>query len=207
MSHAPYHYDWNTTPSGNPPPADMSSPEGFMRDFANVNIQNLEDDARIFLPDSGQMQNNIAMARNSFGNDIYGQQLSGQDNLLNMTNGLGLNSMPEGFGRRQSSITSGLKDLNQQYQSGLQQSMAGFRSDVLGEQYRYQDTLTSALGNLIQSGEHDSLKVTPNGLNNDNYGAPQNPPSSQFPNLGWVQKGSDGNVYIWNGSKWISNGG
>jgi hypothetical protein len=67
--------------------------------------------------------------------------------------------------------------------------------------------LTSALGNLIQSGEHDSLKVTPNGLNNDNYGAPQNPPSSQFPNLGWVQKGSDGNVYIWNGSKWISNGG
>ena len=161
MAHTPYHFDWNQTPAGGQPPASTSSPNAFLRDFSNVNISGLDDTAKIFLPDTGQMVNNIAMARQNFNNNAYAQQLAGQNNLFNMTGGMGLNSMSEGFGRRQSNITSGLRNLNQQYQTGLQQNMASFRADVLGEQFKYQDALTGAISNLIQSGEYEDLQISP----------------------------------------------
>jgi len=163
MAHSPYHFDWNITPSGLEPPASTESPEQFLEEFSNITVDGLTDEDRIFLPDSNQMAQNIAMSRFGLGNAMTAQKLAGTNNLINMTGGMGVNSMGQGFGRRQSALTQGFRDFNQQQQAQLQENIAGFRSDVLGEQFRYQDALTTALGNLIQSGENDDLTITPSG--------------------------------------------
>jgi len=153
MAHTLYHYDWNVTPTGNEPPADTSTPLDFLRDFSGIDVQDLDPSSQIFLPSSNRMQQEISMARYGLGNDLFAQRLSGQGNLLNMTGGMGISSMPQGFGRRQSNITAGLRDLNQQYQTNLSQAMGGYRGDVLDAQFRAQDALTTALGNIQRSGE------------------------------------------------------
>lgn len=163
MAHSPYHFDWNVTPSGLEPPASTDSPRKFLDEFANLRVRGLTEEDQVFLPDSSQMAQNIAMSRFGLGNAMAAQRLAGTNNLINMTGGMGVNSMGQGFGRRQSALTQGFRDFNQQQQAQLQQNIAGFRSDVLGEQFRYQDALTTALGNLIRSGENENLSITPGG--------------------------------------------
>lgn len=165
----PYQYDWNTTPSGGRPPASTESPEAFLSDFANTTVTGLSDENRLFLPSENQMQQNIAMARYGLGNQMAGQQLSGQQNLLNMTGGMGLSSLGNDFGARQNALQSGLGNVNQQYQNQLAQSIGGFRGDVLSEQYRYQDALTSAIANIIRSGEGDDIRINPNAPQTELY--------------------------------------
>jgi len=160
MAHSPYHFDWNVTPSGLEPPASTESPTQFLKEFANINVENLDPSEEIFLPGMGQMQQNIAMSRFGLGNTMAAQRLAGTNSLMDMTSGMGVNSMGGGFGKRQSSITQGFRDFNQQQQAQLQQNIANYRADVLGEQYRTQDALTTALGNLIQSGE-SNVSVNP----------------------------------------------
>ena len=164
MAHSPYHFDWNVTPSGLEPPASTESPTQFLKEFANINVKNLDPSEEIFLPGMGQMQQNIAMSRFGLGNTMAAQRLAGTNSLMDMTSGMGVNSMGGGFGKRQSSITQGFRDFNQQQQAQLQQNIANYRADVLGEQYRTQDALTTALGNLIQSGE-SNVSVSPSGPN------------------------------------------
>ena len=193
MAHNNYHFTWNTTPSGNTPPAEMSSPEDFLRDFSNIAVTNLSNDDRIFLPSTNQMEQNIDMLRYNLGNDLSTQRLTGQNNLLNMTGGMGVNSMGEGFGRRQRNITRGFRDYNDQLQASLQQNMANFRANVLGEQYSYQDNLTSALQNLIRSGE-SNVKVNP--VNNNAYTQNQNTDTGGFTPRGYTGTPYEGEVYF-----------
>lgn len=159
MAHNPYHFSWNTTPSGNTPPASTQSPEQFLEEFANLDVQELSDEDRIFLPNAGQMQQNIAMSRFGLDNAMAAQRLSGTNNLMNMTAGMGINSMGQGFGSRQNMFNSALQNANMQNQQATVQNIADYRSDVLGEQYRYQDALTTALGNLIRSDESEVTVV------------------------------------------------
>ena len=217
MAHNPYHFSWNTTPSGNTPPASTESPEGFLSDFANITVRDLSDEDRIFLPNAGQMQQNIAMSRFGLDNAMAAQRLSGTNNLMNMTAGMGINSMGQGFGSRQNMFNSALQNANMQNQQATVQNIADYRSDVLGEQYRYQDALTTALGNLIKSDESE-VTVVPNDEGssgtNLNVGDP-------FPEGTFVPPGYTGNVpavgfvfpvniplfgninYTWNGTDWI----
>ena len=221
MAHNPYHFSWNTTPSGNTPPASTQSPEQFLSDFANVTVRDLSDEDRIFLPNAGQMQQNIAMSRFGLDNAMAAQRLSGTNNLMNMTAGMGINSMGQGFGSRQNMFNSALQNANMQNQQATVQNIADYRSDVLGEQYRYQDALTTALGNLIRSDESE-VTVVPNdegssgtsGTNNYhtdlNVGDP-------FPEGAFIPSGYSGNVpeintihtddnniqYRWTGTTWV----
>jgi len=194
MAHSPYHFDWNITPSGLEPPASTESPEQFLQEFSNITVDGLTDEDRIFLPDSSQMAQNIAMSRFGLGNAMAAQRLAGTNNLMNMTAGMGVNSMGQGFGRRQSALTQGFRDFNQQQQAQLQENIAGFRSDVLGEQFRYQDALTTALGNLIRSGENDDLTITPEG-------------STRFTQLPTDYQGNtidfNGVDFNWDGTKYV----
>ena len=223
MAHTPYHYDWNVTPTGNEPPADTSSPLAFLQDFAGINVQGLDPSSQIFLPSANRMQQEISMARYGLGNDLSAQRLSGQGNLLNMTGGMGISSMPQGFGRRQSNITAGLRDLNQQYQTNLSQAMGGYRGDVLDAQFGFQDALTTALGNIQRSGEDEftigeyapsqggglrGLRDLINNFRNQFEQTSQPPPipSGYDPvnntMAGIIETGADGFQYRWNGSSW-----
>ena len=214
MAHTPYHYDWNVTPTGNEPPADTSSPLDFLRDFSGIDVQDLDPSSQIFLPSSNRMQQEISMARYGLGNDLFAQRLSGQGNLLNMTGGMRISSMPQGFGRRQSNITAGLRDLNRQYQTNLSQAMGGYRGDVLDAQFRAQDALTTALGNIQRSGEDqftirqvsDEQSTGPFG-GTYGEGRPQSLPPGydpvNNPMQGFEELGVDGNLYRWNGTQWF----
>tara|TARA_X000001388_G_scaffold77268_1_gene77319 strand:+ start:1463 stop:2221 length:759 start_codon:yes stop_codon:yes gene_type:complete len=160
----PYQFDWNTTPSGGRPPAEMNmGPEAFLRDFSNIDVQNLSEEDQVFLPNAGQMMQNIGAARTGLGFNMAGQQLSGQRDLLQMTGNQGLSStMNSGFGRRDAFRDANLNNISDAYQMSLQGAIGDYRGDVLSEQYRYEDALTGALANLIRSGEATGdLKVLP----------------------------------------------
>ena len=132
-----------------------------------IDVTGLDESSLAFLPSMdrlntayNRMNTQVGMARTGLGFDLGAQQLSGQQNLLNMTGGMGLSSMGSGFGAQGRNMASNLANTNQAYQTGLNQSMAGFQSDILGMQYDYQDAqtdyqnaLTTALGNLMASGE------------------------------------------------------
>ena len=191
MPHTSYHFDWNTTPTGGIPPASTASPESFLSDFAGIDVKNLTDEHRIFLPSSGQMQQEIGMARTGLGFDITGQQLAGQQNLLAMTGGQGLaGASGSGFGRAQYGLNQGVGRVMDAYGQGLQRSMAKYRSDVLGSQYGYQDALTSAIANIMRAGEGDEIEIGRVSVNNTTWSPPQNAKHGSIYNFG-------GNTYYW----------
>ena len=216
---SPYNFQWDTDTINNYlsndneftnpfsyGQGDTAGPLDFLKS-QGIDVQGLDASSLAFLPSTDRFQTSwermntgIGMARTGLGFDLGAQQLSGTQNLLGMTGGQGLTSSNTGFGKAQSSITSGIRNTNQQYQDALQRSMAGFKSDVLGSQYDYQDSmtdyqdaLTTALGNISASGEDDFTVKTfdpsdPNALNNNNNnneqgygpsGAPNNPYDGQ----------------------------
>ena len=132
-----------------------------------INVTGLDASSLAFLPKMdrlntayNRMNTQVGMARTGLGFDMGAQQLSGQQNLLNMTGGQGLASVQGIGGASVNNMMSGLRNVSNQYRTGLNQSMAGFQSDILGMQYDYQDTktdfqdaLTTALGNIMASGE------------------------------------------------------
>ena len=132
-----------------------------------INVTGLDASSLAVLPKMdrlntayNRMNTQVGMARTGLGFDMGAQQLSGQQNLLNMTGGQGLASVQGIGGASVNNMMSGLRNVSNQYRTGLNQSMAGFQSDILGMQYDYQDTktdfqdaLTTALGNIMASGE------------------------------------------------------
>lgn len=135
----------------------------------NINVEGLDDSSLAFLPSMDKvntayerMNTGIGMARTGLGFDLNAQRLAGTNNLMGLTGGQGMASLGGGFGKAGYNMGNAIGSANQQYQSGLNSSMAGFQSNILNAQYDYQDTqsdyldnLTSALGNLAASGEDD----------------------------------------------------
>tara|TARA_R100000329_G_scaffold145282_1_gene130649 strand:+ start:887 stop:1654 length:768 start_codon:yes stop_codon:yes gene_type:complete len=203
----PYAPSWYQTPAGGTPPASWQSAEDFLSDFADINVTGLDEESRIFLPDPGQMQQRIGQARSNLGFDMRSQALTGQQNLLGMTGGQGLaGTMGSGFGRSQYGQQQAVGQAGTAYRQGVQQGLSGYKSDVLQEQYRYQDALTSALGNLLASGEDADLKVTPGGVVDPNAGAPTTDPDwnpYDNPQYGDSYEFQGRNFY-WDGSSWIN---
>ena len=189
-----------------------------------INVQGLTDEELAFLPGMERLQTafdrmntGVGIARTGLGYDLIGQQLSGQQNLFDMTGGMGLSSAGTGFGRRQAGITSGLRNLNRQYQTGLNQSMADFSSNILGMQYDFQDAesdfqdaLTTALGNLgdeanITVGTLDDVNLAqqanfadPNNPDNFDTNYERNPNATRTnyrPNVAPGGQSADGTVF------------
>jgi hypothetical protein len=170
---SPYNYQWGqqninnylSTPFTNPSSQD---PLSFLSS-QGINVSGLDDTSLAFLPDMDQlntafnrMNTQVGMARTGLGFDIGAQQLAGQQNLLGMSGGQGLVSMQGIGGASANRLLSGLGSVGDQYRTGLNQSIAGFQSDILGSQYdfqdsqsQYKDALTTALGNIMASGEDD----------------------------------------------------
>lgn len=135
----------------------------------NIDVSGLNESSLAFLPSMDKlntayerMNTGIGMARTGLGFDLNAQRLAGTNNLMGLTGGQGMASLGGGFGKAGYNMGNAIGSANQQYQSGLNSSMAGFQSNVLNAQYDYQDTqsdyldnLTSALGNLAASGEDD----------------------------------------------------
>ena len=173
-----YDYNWegsniNQYIQGGNPAQDFSG--GNQIDFLrsqNIDVTGLNDSSLAYLPSMdklntayNRMNTGIGMARTGLGFDMDAQRLSGSQNLLGMAGGQGLASIGSGFGKAGANMYSNIGNVNQAYQTGLNQSMAGFQSDVLNAQYDYEDTqsnyldnLTTALGNVAASGE-DQFKV------------------------------------------------
>lgn len=143
----------------------------------NIDVSDLDESSLAFLPSMDKvntayerMNTGIGMARTGLGFDLNAQRLAGANNLMGLTGGQGMASLGGGFGKAGYNMGNAIGSANQQYQSGLNSSMAGFQSDVLNAQYDYQDTqseyldsLTTALGNLAASGEDDfSIDYTGN---------------------------------------------
>ena len=171
-----YNYNWsgsNIAPyiqEGTVPtdPNNYTDQRQFLRDQGII-VEGLGDASLAYLPSMdrittayNRMNTNVGMARTGLGFDMDAQRLSGQSNLLGMTGGQGLSSIGSGFGRAGTNMFSNIRNANRAYQTGLNQSMAGFQSDILGMQYDYQDSmtdytdaLTQALGNIAASGEDD----------------------------------------------------
>tara|TARA_R100001594_G_scaffold50294_1_gene83410 strand:- start:1293 stop:2027 length:735 start_codon:yes stop_codon:yes gene_type:complete len=171
-----YNFNWsgsNIAPyiqEGNVPtdPNTYTNQLGFLSD-QGIQVSDLDDASLAYLPSMdrittayNRMNTNVGMARTGLGFDMDAQRLSGQSNLLGMTGGQGLSSIGGGFGRAGTNMFSNIRNANRAYQTGLNQSMAGFQSDILGMQYDYQDAmtdytdaLTQALGNIAASGEDD----------------------------------------------------
>jgi hypothetical protein len=168
-----YNWDQNTinpyiqqgSPINNPAELDQIQ---FLQNQGIV-VENLDESSLAFLPSMDRlntaydrMNTQVGMARTGLGFDMSAQQLSGQQNLLNMTGGQGLASVQGIGGASANRMMSGLRAAGNQYRTGLNQSMAGFQSDILGMQYDYQDSqtdyqdaLTTALGNIMASGEDE----------------------------------------------------
>jgi hypothetical protein len=173
-----YNWDQNTinpyiqqgSPINNPAGVDQIQ---FLQNQGIV-VENLDESSLAFLPSMDRlntaydrMNTQVGMARTGLGFDMSAQQLSGQQNLLNMTGGQGLASVQGIGGASANRMMSGLRAAGNQYRTGLNQSMAGFQSDILGMQYDYQDSqtdyqdaLTTALGNIMASGEDDDLAIS-----------------------------------------------
>jgi len=187
----PYQYNWDQNTinpyiqQGSP----INNPAGqnqiqFLSE-QGINVENLDESSLAFLPSMDRlntaydrMNTQVGMARTGLGFDMSAQQLSGQQNLLNMTGGQGLASVQGIGGASANRMMSGLRAAGNQYRTGLNQSMAGFQSDILGMQYdyqdsqtNYQDALTTALGNIMASGEDDDLTISLNNEEN-NFGGP-----------------------------------
>ena len=202
-----YSPDWFSTPAGGVPPANWDSAEGFLKSFADIDVSGLDDESRVFLPDPGQMEQKIGQARSELGFGMQGQALTGRQNLLGMTGNQGLaGTMGGGFGRAQYGQQQAVGQARGAYESAVQQGVSGYKSDVLQEQYRYQDALTSALGNLIASGEAGDLTVTPGGF--DSTGRTPNttlptwqPPDSPVYGDTYDDQGS---TWYYDGSSWVS---
>jgi len=203
MAHTDYHFDWNqSNPSGG-----YEDPLGFLKQFGDINVTGLDKSSMAFLPSMGQTQTDIGMARTGLGFDMSGQQLAGQQNLLAMTGGQGLaGASGSGFGRSQYGLQQGLGTANQAYTQGLQGSMAGYQADVLGAQYGYQDALTSALGNILASGE-DEFNISMgdtggnDGLNNPNSFMPSGW-TGGTPSTGTTHTDNDGLNWVFMYNKW-----
>tara|TARA_A100001515_G_C4547154_1_gene202208 strand:+ start:191 stop:922 length:732 start_codon:yes stop_codon:yes gene_type:complete len=170
----PYTYNWggsniNQYIQGGAPVIDYSNQNQiqFLKD-QGIDVKDLDESSLAYLPSMdrlttafNRMNTGIGMARTGLGFDLNAQRLAGSQNLLGMAGGQGLSSIGgSGFGRSGANMYSNIGNVNQAYQTGLNQSMAGFQSDVLNAQYDYQDTqanyldaLTTALGNLAASGE------------------------------------------------------
>ena len=134
-----------------------------------IDVTGLDASSLAFLPSMdrlntafNRMNTEVGMARTGLGFDLSGQRLSGQQNLLSMTGGQGLASIGGIGGASANRMLTGLRSAGDQYRTGLNQSMAGFQSNILGMQFDYQDAqtdyqnaLTTALGNLMASGEDE----------------------------------------------------
>jgi hypothetical protein len=170
-----YNYDWsganiNQYIQGGDQAQDFSGQNqlDFLRQN-NIDVSGLNESSLAFLPSMDKlntayerMNTGIGMARTGLGFDLNAQRLAGTNNLMGLTGGQGMASLGGGFGKAGYNMGNAIGSANQQYQSGLNSSMAGFQSNVLNAQYDYQDTqsdyldnLTSALGNLAASGEDD----------------------------------------------------
>ena len=188
---SPYNYQWGqqninnylSSPFTNP---HSQNPLSFL-ESQGINIEGLDESSLAFLPNTSRlttafdrMNTQVGMARTGLGFDMDAQQLAGRQNLLGMTGGQGLSSIGTGFGAQGRNTASNLGSINQGYQTGLNQSMAGFQSDILGMQYDYQDAqtdyqdaLTSALGNIMASGEDKFTVSLADGYNT--YGTTSGP--------------------------------
>ena len=168
-----YNYNWGSANINNYLNQDFTDPSGqdplsFLKS-KGINVEGLDDSSKAFLPDDeilktafNRMNTQVGMARTGLGFDMGAQQLAGTQNLLGMTGGMGIASGGGGFGAQNRNMFSNIGNVQNQYQTGLNQSVAGFQSDILGMQYDYQDAqsgykdaLTSALGNIMASGEDD----------------------------------------------------
>jgi hypothetical protein len=170
-----YNYDWsganiNQYIQGGDQAQDFSGQNqlDFLRQN-NIDVSGLNESSLAFLPSMDKlntayerMNTGIGMARTGLGFDLNAQRLAGTNNLMGLTGGQGMASLGGGFGKAGYNMGNAIGSANQQYQSGLNSSMAGFQSNVLNAQYDYQDiqsdyldNLTSALGNLAASGEDD----------------------------------------------------
>jgi len=186
-----YNYNWGSSNINNYLGQDFTDPSGqdplSFLESRGINIKGLDQSSLAFLPDTKKLQTafnrmntQVGMARTGLGFDMGAQQLAGTQNLLGMTGGMGIASGGGGFGAQNRNMFSNIGNMQNQYQTGLNQSVAGFQSDILGMQYdfqdaqsNYQDALTSALGNIMASGEDDftvSLASTPNQVDNNPYG-------------------------------------
>jgi len=203
MAHTPYHFDWNQSPTGGPvnPSGSYTNPTQFLKNFADINVSNLDESSMAFLPSLGSMQTEIGQARTGLGMDMTGQRLTGTQNLLGMTGGQGLaGAYNSGFGRSQYGLDKGLGGATNAYGLGLQGSMADYQGNVLDAQYGYQDRLTTALSNLLTSGEDDfQVSMGSNAFD------PNNPTGGGLQNYSMPPATYQGAMINVNGSPWYWN--
>ncbi len=170
----PYDFNWSSS-TINPylQGANVNNPTGMDQiqwlASQGIDVTGLSDEELAFLPSMdrintawNRMNTNVGMARTGLGFGMDASQLAGTQNLLGMTGGQGLSSVGGGFGKTAANMFSNLRSQGQQYRTDLNQQLAGFQSDVLGMRYdfedaesNYQDSLTTALGNIMASGETD----------------------------------------------------
>ena len=175
-----YQYDWSQRNINEflPETEQFVNPEGYANPLEflssqGIDVQGLDSSSMAFLPSMNplinafnRMNTGIGMARSGLGYSMDDSRLANQQNLLQMTGGQGID-FSGGFGRRASALGSGLRTSQQLHQDRLNQALGGFRSDVLSSQYDYQDqisqtqdALTTAIGNIMQSGEDSGINVS-----------------------------------------------
>ena len=186
-------------------------------DSLGIKVEDLDESSLAFLPSMDRLQTaydrmntGIGMFRTGLGFDMDASQHQGAQNLLDMTGGQGLTSLPSGFGAAQDTLTSNVGRADLGYTSGLERSMADFQSNILGSQYDYQDsitdfqdTLTTALGNIAAAGEDDfTVNVyDPNNPSTPNYNeqqqgyGPTGAPANPYPNQ--IYMDSSGTQWRW----------
>jgi hypothetical protein len=146
--------------------SNFTNPSGYnplelLNQMGGPEFPGISDDMAKFLPDTSTLQlaynrmgENVADTRTSFGQSLDNSRTTGSQNLLAMTNNLGLASTGTGFGAKQNRLSSTLGSQKDIYQNQMASNLTGFRTDIRGIARGYQDSMQdykeSVMGRIMK---------------------------------------------------------